>query len=32
MVLEVGLRCYVNKKCFDFLCYEDVRMIVLKLL
>lgn len=32
MVSEVGLRCHVNKKCFDFPRYEDVKTIVPKLL
>lgn len=32
MVSEVGLRCHVNKKCFDLPHYDDVRTIVPKLL
>lgn len=32
MVSEVGLRCHVNKKCFDLPRYEDVKTIVPKLL
>lgn len=32
MVSEVGLRCHVNKNCFDLPHYDDVRTIVPKLL
>lgn len=32
MVSEVGLKCHVNKKCFDLPRYDGVRTIAPKLL